>query len=42
MNCGNGSVRAQHPVELSGDDWFEDMKEREAESAANREREVTA
>ena len=23
MNCGNGSDRAQHPVELFGNDWLE-------------------
>jgi len=23
MACGNGSVRAQHPVELFGEDWHE-------------------
>ena len=23
MNCGNGSDRAQHPVELFGSDWLE-------------------
>jgi hypothetical protein len=23
MACGNGSVRAQHPVELFGEDWNE-------------------
>lgn len=23
MLCGNGSDRAQHPVELFGDDWLE-------------------
>jgi hypothetical protein len=23
MCCGNGSDRAQHPVELFGDDWLE-------------------
>ncbi len=23
MACGNGSVRAQHPAELFGDDWLE-------------------
>jgi hypothetical protein len=23
MNCGNGSERAQHPVELFGNDWLE-------------------
>ena len=22
MTCGNGSVRAQHPAELFGDDWY--------------------
>ena len=39
MNCGNGSVRAQHPVELFGDDWFEMLKEREADSAEAGRRE---
>lgn len=23
LNCGNGSDRTQHPVELWGEDWFE-------------------
>ena len=23
MDCGNGTERAQHPVELFGDDWLE-------------------
>lgn len=23
MQCGNGTDRTQHPVELFGDDWFE-------------------
>lgn len=23
MNCGNGSDRTQHPVELFGNDWLE-------------------
>jgi hypothetical protein len=23
MSCGNGSSRAQHPVELFGDDWLD-------------------
>lgn len=23
MRCGNGSIRAPHPVELFGDDWHE-------------------
>jgi len=22
MQCGNGSSRTQHPVELLGDDWY--------------------
>lgn len=27
MYCGNGSERAQHPIELFGDDWLEFGKE---------------
>jgi hypothetical protein len=23
MQCGNGSDRTQHPMELLGDDWYE-------------------
>jgi hypothetical protein len=23
MCCGNGTIRAPHPVELFGDDWLE-------------------
>ena len=23
MRCGNGTIRAPHPVELFGPDWFE-------------------
>ena len=23
MRCGNGTIRAPHPVELFGEDWFE-------------------
>jgi hypothetical protein len=23
MNCGNGNVRTQHPVEVLGNDWLE-------------------
>ena len=23
MRCGNGTIRAPHPIELFGDDWFE-------------------
>jgi len=32
MCCGNGSDRAQHPVELFGDDWFEFGNEEAAPS----------
>jgi hypothetical protein len=34
MRCGNGTVRAAHPVELFGDDWFEWSKAREAAAGA--------
>jgi len=27
MACGNGSERAQHPVELFGDDWIDWQQE---------------
>jgi len=23
LRCGNGTIRAPHPVELFGDDWWE-------------------
>jgi hypothetical protein len=23
MRCGNGTIRAPHPIELFGDDWLE-------------------
>lgn len=29
LRCGNGTVRAQHPVELFGDDWFEWLTRKE-------------
>jgi hypothetical protein len=30
MACGNGTIRAPHPVELFGEDWHEWLKEHEA------------
>jgi hypothetical protein len=36
--CGNGSIRAQHPVELFGENWLESVNEPEsAEDSPNRE-----
>jgi len=26
MRCGNGTIRAPHPVELIGSDWFEELQ----------------
>ena len=34
LRCGNGSDRAQHPVELFGDDWYEWANEREQHGEA--------
>ena len=38
MRCGNGTDRAQHPVELFGEDWYELelARETEAQSEADR------
>jgi hypothetical protein len=33
MSCGNGTIRAPHPVELFGEDWHEWLKEHEAAPA---------
>ena len=33
MCCGNGTIRAPHPVELFGDDWWE-WEQRHAKSEA--------
>ncbi|HUA60029.1 MAG TPA: DUF3079 domain-containing protein [Verrucomicrobiae bacterium] len=33
MRCGNGTIRALHPVELMGDDWLEWLQRSEAGSA---------
>ena len=29
MRCGNGTIRAPHPVELMGNDWFEELQRKE-------------
>jgi hypothetical protein len=29
MYCGNGTIRAPHPCELMGDDWYEWLEEHE-------------
>jgi hypothetical protein len=29
MCCGNGTIRAPHPVELFGEDWFEVLQAEE-------------
>ncbi|MBL8508676.1 MAG: DUF3079 domain-containing protein [Chitinimonas sp.] len=34
LNCGNGSDRTQHPVELWGEDWFEWGQEQAGSSLA--------
>lgn len=32
LRCGNGTIRAPHPVELFGDGWYEWMVDSEAAS----------
>ena len=34
LRCGNGTIRAQHPVELFGADWMEWELEGSADKAA--------
>jgi hypothetical protein len=34
MLCGNGSERAQHPIELFGDDWLADAEDERFAPAA--------
>ncbi len=29
LRCGNGTIRAPHPVELFGDGWWESLNEQE-------------
>ena len=35
LACGNGTIRAPHPVELFGDDWVEWIETRERKTAAD-------
>ena len=39
LRCGNGSDRAQHPVELLGEDWVE-WSERQERSRPNTQPET--
>jgi len=40
MYCGNGTIRAPHPCELIGDDWYEILIAKEnAEAAASQQTE---
>jgi hypothetical protein len=32
LDCGNGTVRAQHPIEIFGEDWFEFSSVKSADS----------
>ncbi|HKW01986.1 MAG TPA: DUF3079 domain-containing protein [Vicinamibacterales bacterium] len=32
LACGNGTIRALHPIELFGEDWVEWLEEKEKES----------
>jgi hypothetical protein len=36
LRCGNGSIRAPHPVELFGDDWWE-WEQRQAQEREVRQ-----
>jgi hypothetical protein len=36
LACGNGTIRAPHPVELFGDDWLEWAANREALTEGDR------
>lgn len=37
LRCGNGTERAQHPVELLGEDWFE-LEKQQSQDAGDQER----
>jgi hypothetical protein len=42
MRCGNGTDRAQHPVELFGEDWVEwSEQQNRAEETESKEVSVT-
>lgn len=33
LRCGSGCIRAPHPIELFGEEWFEDELEAEVQGA---------
>lgn len=33
LDCGNGTVRTQHPIEIFGEDWLDWSAERDQKSA---------
>jgi hypothetical protein len=35
LACGNGTIRAPHPIELFGDDWVEWSADLDAETSAD-------
>ena len=37
LACGNGTIRAPHPVELFGDDWLDFVAERSAPAVQPQE-----
>ena len=37
LACGNGTIRALHPVELFGDDWVEWIEEKEHQESVDEE-----
>jgi len=37
MRCGNGTIRAPHPVELFGSDWFEELQRKEGSVLSEEE-----
>ncbi len=42
LDCGNGTIRTQHPVELFGEDWFEwTHDERESTEGETGERSIS-
>jgi hypothetical protein len=38
LRCGNGTVRAPHPVELLGDDWWEWEQQRSISTHGTEDR----
>lgn len=37
MSCGNGTIRAPHPCELMGDDWYEWLQAQESRQTAEQQ-----